>query len=82
MKPNKKTKPKINNELNLVKAENVALHRKNKALVSHIGKLSKIIDTLIVDWRKADADLADACWETTKKVTSLLEKLDFKANKA
>jgi len=79
MKQNKKTKLSNDNELKLIKAENVALRNKNKLLTRQLAKLHSVIDMLIVDWRKADAELADACWETTKKATAILEKIDIKA---
>jgi hypothetical protein len=74
MKPNKKTK--IDNIAGLIKADNVALKKRNKELSHQVSKLSQLVDTLIISWREADANLADACWETTKKVSSCLEKLD------
>jgi hypothetical protein len=76
MKPNKKTK--TDNDTRLIKAENVALKKRNKELSHQVSKLSQLIDTLIISWREADANLADACWETTKKVSSCLEKLDIR----
>jgi hypothetical protein len=77
MKPNKK-KTKTDNDTRLIKAENIALRKKNKELSSQVAKLSQLIDTLIISWREADANLADACWETTKKVSACLEKFDMK----